>query len=282
MVQSQNKAGPLNPLLRLSHDTVVGMLGAKRSMRGDVANILSDLDGLNSERAFKSKFNAAWSAIGFDSYTYASVDAEDLEGGKLKETASSVIYMTNVSTLWVERYVEESYADADPVMKDCLASRLPIRWTESYRANDRSTRDAQMMDDAREIGIRRGLVIPIHGPRGEFGIFSLYSQLADKDFLRLTDTTMFEAQVIAYHFNDAVRRTLKAREIVPPPIPLTDREVEILRWTAAGKTAWEIGGILKISERTVNFHVQNVMEKFGVHNKTHAAAKAMGMGLFAL
>jgi len=55
-----------------------------------------------------------------------------------------------------------------------------------------------------------------------------------------------------------------------------------LRWTAAGKTACEIGGILKISERTVNFHVQNVMEKFGVHNKTHAAAKAMGMGLFAL
>jgi DNA-binding CsgD family transcriptional regulator len=32
----------------------------------------------------------------------------------------------------------------------------------------------------------------------------------------------------------------------------------------------------------VNFHVQNVMEKFGVHNKTHADAKAMGMGLFAL
>jgi DNA-binding CsgD family transcriptional regulator len=65
------------------------------------------------------------------------------------------------------------------------------------------------------------------------------------------------------------------------PIPLTDREVEILRWTVEGKTAWEIGGILKISERTVNFHIQNVMEKFGVHNKTHAAAKAMGMGLLS-
>ena len=258
------------------------MLGAKQSMRADVGKILGDLDSLNSERAFKSKFNAAWSALGFDSYTYASVDADDLEAGKLKDTASNVVYMTNVSTLWVERYVEESYADSDPVMKDCIASRLPIRWTDTYRANDRSTREAQMMDDAREIGVRRGLVIPIHGPRGEFGIFSLYSQLADKEFLRLTDTTKFDAQVMAYHFHDAVRRTLKARETIPPPIPLTDREVEILRRTAAGKTAWEIGGILKISERTVNFHVQNVMEKFGVHNKTHAAAKAMGMGLFAL
>ena len=139
-----------------------------------------------------------------------------------------------------------------------------------------------MMDDARENGVRRGLTIPIHGPGGEFGLLGLYSQLSDHDFLRVTDETKFDAQVIAFHFHDAVRRTLIAEQAVPLPIPLTEREVEILRWTAAGKTAWEIGGILKISERTVNFHIRNVMEKFGVHNKTHAAAKAMGMGLFAI
>jgi LuxR family transcriptional regulator, quorum-sensing system regulator SolR len=65
----------------------------------------------------------------------------------------------------------------------------------------------------------------------------------------------------------------------PPPSLLTEREVEILRWTIDGKTAWEIGQILKISERTVNFHLQNVMGKFGVHNKTHAAARAVSYGL---
>ena len=113
-------------------------------------------------------------------------------------------------------------------------------------------------------------------------MLSLYSQLSDKEFLQVTDSTKYDAQVIAFHFHDAVRRAFIADQNIPLPIPLTEREVEILRWTAAGKTAWEIGGILKISERTVNFHIQNVMEKFGVHNKTHAAAKAMGMGLFAL
>ncbi len=68
---------------------------------------------------------------------------------------------------------------------------------------------------------------------------------------------------------------------LPKPIVLTDREVEILRWTADGKTAWEIGSILNISERTVNFHLQNAMGKFGVHNKTHAAAKAVSYGLLS-
>ena len=65
------------------------------------------------------------------------------------------------------------------------------------------------------------------------------------------------------------------------PTSLTDREVEILRWTIDGKTAWEVAQILKITERTVNFHLQNVMSKFGVHNKTHAAAIAMSFGLLA-
>lgn len=136
-----------------------------------------------------------------------------------------------------------------------------------------------MMEDAWENGLKRGLTIPIHGPKGEFGLFSLNSELANDEFIKVTDETKYDAQVIAYHLHDAVQRRLKAAREVPLPIPLTEREVEILRWTVGGKTAWEIGGILKISERTVNFHIQNVMGKFGVHSKTHAAAKAMGMGL---
>jgi len=251
-------------------------------MRADVGKILSDLDSLNSERAFKKKFDSAWGALGFDSYTYAGIDADEFDGAKKDPATRDIIYMTNLPPLWVAHYVEENYADSDPVIKDCLGARLPIRWTENYRANQRNEGEARMMEDAWENGVRRGLTIPIHGPRGELGIFSLNSQLGDKEFERLTDSIKYDAQVMAYHFHDAVCRALRAKQVVPLPTPLTEREVEILRWTAAGKTAWEIGGILNISERTVNFHVQNVMEKFGVHNKTHAAAKAMGMGLFAL
>lgn len=251
-------------------------------MRADVGDILDGLSSLNSARAFEKRFASAFSALGFDTYTYVSVDIEELESGNLKDYDNNVIYLTNLPPRWVAHYVEETYADADPVVRDCVLARLPIRWTETYRANARTAHETRMMSDAWENGIRRGLTIPVHGPKGELGIFSLNSDLADKEFLRVTDKTQFEAQVIAYHFHDAVQRTLKTGEEIPLPTPLTDREVEILRWTVAGKTAWEIGGILKISERTVNFHIQNVMGKFGVHSKTHAAAKAMGMGLLAL
>ncbi len=62
---------------------------------------------------------------------------------------------------------------------------------------------------------------------------------------------------------------------------LTEREVEVLRWTGDGKTSAETSEILKISERTVNFHVANAMAKFNTTNKTAAVARAVTLGLLS-
>ena len=56
---------------------------------------------------------------------------------------------------------------------------------------------------------------------------------------------------------------------------LTERETEILRWLMEGKTSWDIGKILSISERTVKFHVNNTLVKLNAVNRTHAVAKAI-------
>jgi DNA-binding CsgD family transcriptional regulator len=61
---------------------------------------------------------------------------------------------------------------------------------------------------------------------------------------------------------------------------LTHREVEVLRWCAAGKTAAEIGTILDLKSRTVNFHVSRAIHKMGASNKTQAAVQAALSGVF--
>ena len=60
---------------------------------------------------------------------------------------------------------------------------------------------------------------------------------------------------------------------------LTPRELEALRWTMEGKTAWEVGAILGISERTAVLHVNNAMHKLGCVNKHPAVLKALRLGL---
>ena len=56
---------------------------------------------------------------------------------------------------------------------------------------------------------------------------------------------------------------------------LTSREAEVLTWVARGKSAWEIGEILRITKRTVDEHVQTAVRKLGAANRTHAVAIAI-------
>jgi DNA-binding CsgD family transcriptional regulator len=58
--------------------------------------------------------------------------------------------------------------------------------------------------------------------------------------------------------------------------------VECLRWCKEGKTNWEIGEILSISEKTVEFHLSNTMRKLGASNRITAVVIGIKQGLIAL
>ena len=62
-------------------------------------------------------------------------------------------------------------------------------------------------------------------------------------------------------------------------LKLTDREVEALTWVSRGKSSADIAVILGISERTVNFHMDNAMRKAGVSTRVQAAVKCAMLGL---
>ena len=60
---------------------------------------------------------------------------------------------------------------------------------------------------------------------------------------------------------------------------LTERELEAMTWASRGKSSSDIAVILGISERTVNFHMDNVMRKMGVATRIQAAVKCAMLGL---
>ena len=63
---------------------------------------------------------------------------------------------------------------------------------------------------------------------------------------------------------------------------LTPREIEVLSWVAQGKSAWEVGEILRIAKRTVDEHVQTAVHKIGAVNRTHAVAIAVRDRIIAI
>jgi DNA-binding CsgD family transcriptional regulator len=65
-------------------------------------------------------------------------------------------------------------------------------------------------------------------------------------------------------------------------VPLTAREQEVLSWVARGKTNTEIARMLQVAPSTVRKHLENVYEKMGVHNRTGAVARLLGLNVLLL
>ena len=65
-------------------------------------------------------------------------------------------------------------------------------------------------------------------------------------------------------------------------ITLTAREKEVLQWSAAGKSSWEIGRIFNCTEAGVYYHFANIRRKFDVSSRGSAVVKALELGLIDL
>ncbi|HEX2556119.1 MAG TPA: response regulator transcription factor [Microvirga sp.] len=83
---------------------------------------------------------------------------------------------------------------------------------------------------------------------------------------------------------EIVRSKLQRRRPQPdePHFRLTPREAEVLTWVAKGKASSDISALVRISERTVNFHIDNVMRKAGVASRIQAAVLCIRLGLITV
>ena len=135
-------------------------------------------------------------------------------------------------------------------------------------------------------GYRTGIALALHLPAGRHFFIGVNR---DRDLPRdAVEATRMVADLhlFAAYAQDAALRVLAPSDPSVHMPKLTVRELEALRWTMEGKTAWEIGRILAISEHTaarhINTaarHINNAAQKLGCVNKHHAVAKALRIGL---
>jgi DNA-binding CsgD family transcriptional regulator len=64
--------------------------------------------------------------------------------------------------------------------------------------------------------------------------------------------------------------------------PLTEREREILKWIAEGKTSADVAAILGLSQRTVDWHTKRAVEKLEAINRIQAVVRAVRLGMVPL
>lgn len=189
---------------------------------------------------------------------------------------SEFITVDNTPAAYKEVFHASGTGRSDPVMQHCKHTSIPIIWDqETYVAAGR----AENWERQASFGYCTGIALALHMPDGKhFFIGVDRDEPLPKHAGELT-RMVADLQLFAVHAQDAAIRTLLPRSPQPDTPAMTPRELEALRWTMEGKTAWEVGAILGISERTAVLHVNNATHKLGCVNKHQAVLKALRMGL---
>lgn len=188
-------------------------------------------------------------------------------------TRPRTTFFSNYPPEWQDRYNERGYLEIDPTVAHGMRSSEPVVWSDALFA-----RAPQLWEEAQSHGLRHGWAQSRRDPEGTFSMLVLArsgppitaSELApiERRMRRLVDIS-----------HVSMKERCRVPELMRPEVELSDREIDVLRWTADGKTSSEIAEILDISERTVNFHVNRIVAKLGASNKINAAVRAAMLGL---
>jgi DNA-binding CsgD family transcriptional regulator len=176
---------------------------------------------------------------------------------------------------WLDLYSERQFHLIDPIVIENF-SRFSIQyWEDTYL---KSPPPKDFVHLAEDFGLKQGITYGFKEGDGAGG--SLFS-FSGGNLKKHGRNSAILDQIIPHLHR--VLCQLEPNDLLQPPKPsLSEREMEVLKWTGAGKSSWEIGMILNISERTVNFHIKNILKKLDAVNRPQAVAMALKLGLLSL
>jgi len=207
--------------------------------------------------------------LGFD--TMAAVTVVDNPVGD-----TEFIAIDNAPEAYRDAMQDPQNGRLDPVMQHCKRNSVPIIWDQSTYL---TAGQVDKWESQARFGYRTGICLALHMPEGRHFMIGVdRDQALPKNRSEVT-RIVADLQLFAVHAQDTAMRVLVPENLQPERPKLTPRELDSLRWTMEGKTAWEVGAILGISERTAVLHVSNAMHKLGCANKHQAVLKALRLGL---
>jgi LuxR family transcriptional regulator, quorum-sensing system regulator LasR len=233
---------------------------------------MSPLWQATDEKSWFQALCTLGSNYGFDHTLFAVVPRPSMR-------FSDAYLRSNYASCWRQTYDERALFRIDPTVSHCLTQTAPLIWSSSLFVDPCQQ---EMYEEARRHGLCTGVSLPIHGPKQEVGMLCFVC--GEQPPPTLTDHVQRHLPMLTLLRDiafDTGQRFLDgyAETLIPK---LTPREYECLKWTAQGKSTWEIAKIFGCSEATVNFHMTNIRTKFGVSSRSAAAVKATRMGLINL
>ena len=233
------------------------------------------------------QFKAAKSVAELDHLLHQYLSAQGVSGytfsyfGKthtLKKNRLQHEVVSERMHAWHDYYHEENYEAKDSTHQMVHKNLLPVAWNVAEQlASARTEKERVLRQETLDFGVTEGLSIPLYGANGDFADLTLRQFKGETclhDWLYRQSEWYF---VALGYFNYLC--ALALHECAPILNVLTPRESQCLSCLLDSYSITEIAETLKMTERTVNFHIQNLNRKLKVRNKYEAVVKAKALGL---
>lgn len=225
----------------------------------------------------QSALQAYLSSVGIRTFSFTYYAYHPHSTNELKYDMCSENYKR-----WHQHYLTEQYNDLDSTLSEVYHSRLPIFWDIQTQLNQAACkRERQMRLDSIDFGVECGLSIPLHGPLHDFAILLLV-QMRGETCLTSYKVMQYEFMSAALCYFQAIQKHLISGLSSEKKLGLSQREIQCIQLLANEFSLSEIAKSLSITERTVNFHFQNINKKMGTKSKYQSVTKALEQGILTL
>ncbi|HEV7878166.1 LuxR family transcriptional regulator [Bradyrhizobium sp.] len=181
---------------------------------------------------------------------------------KPNQSFKDVMLVNHLPSGWLDLYIQQGFAHHDPSLRQCHSVVHPFRYQDAPFDPVLEPEVLEVVQRAADFSISNGLVVPVPDSCGIIGDV----WMGGRDvYLEFRSTQLLHLLAL-YSFDKAQQ----VSGIAKPKVSLTEREKEVLKWIACGKCADEIGEILRISKRTVEWHVGEAMQKLSAKTRTQA------------
>lgn len=228
-----------------------------------VIQYIDEIKGITEVDVLANHFTKKIQQLGFNHHVTASFVS-------LSEMPENSLLISRYPTEWLDRYVDQNYYEFDDVIKSAFNQTTPYIWKDE----NRDLKNQKIFSESFEFGIIYGMTVPIFAE----GFYSSTVNIS-ADTPDLPQENFHALHLISIHYHDLILKILSLNKATLKKITLTNRQKECLQWAAVGKSYNDIGDILSISTRTVQFHISNTMKIFGVATHEQAIAKATSMGI---
>ena len=174
-------------------------------------------------------------------------------------------------------YHSGDIARRSPVMRRLKRLRVPFVYDQAMYVDEGA---GDIWEIQALYGFKTGIALTLESQGGKYFLIGVdREEEPPRDAFQLT-RLMSDLFLFAAYAQVAALRLLQQLQPCPEALPmLTGRELEILKWTAAGISAWAVGQILSTSEHNVNYSIRRIMSKLDTGSKFQAAARAQALGL---